>query len=492
MCCVIEIANKTIINAAKWSSITEIIAKMITPVVNMILARLLTPEAFGVVATITMVISFAEVFADAGFQKYIIQHEFKNEEELNRNTNVAFWTNLVLSIIVIVSILFYRDTIATLVGNPELGDSIGVASVLILITAFSSIQAARYKREFDFKTLFYARIGTALIPLLITVPLAFVLHNYWAILIGMFVSQLWNAVILTINSKWKPRPYYSVSLLKEMFSFSAWTLLESIAIWLTGYMGVFIVGSYLNPYYLGLYKTSMTTVNSYMGLITSAITPVLFSSLSRYQTNEANFKRTYYGFQRIVAVLVFPMGIGIYIYSDLVTLILLGKQWMEASGFVGLWGLMGAFTIIFSHFSSEVYRSKGNPKISLLSQLIHLAFLIPVLLIFVNYDFEVLYIARSAVRIQGIIVALIIMKVLYGFKITTVIKNVLPMIFSAIIMGIIGYNLQLVNEHLLWQLVTVIICIAVYFVTLLGGFPKVRKEILEYCLQICKKKKEEV
>ena len=67
--------GKKIVNASKWSSITEIIARLISPVVNIFLARLLAPEEFGIVATITMVITFAEIFTDAGFQKYLIQHE---------------------------------------------------------------------------------------------------------------------------------------------------------------------------------------------------------------------------------------------------------------------------------------------------------------------------------------------------------------------------------------------------------------------------------
>lgn len=68
-------------NATKWSAITEITAKLVTPVTSMVLARLLTPEAYGIIATLSMIIVFAEIFTDAGFQKYIIQHEFKNDEE---------------------------------------------------------------------------------------------------------------------------------------------------------------------------------------------------------------------------------------------------------------------------------------------------------------------------------------------------------------------------------------------------------------------------
>ena len=76
-----ESLNNKIVNATKWSALTEMLAKLVAPVSSMVLARLLTPEAFGVVATLNMVIAFAEIFTDAGFQRYLIQHEFADEEE---------------------------------------------------------------------------------------------------------------------------------------------------------------------------------------------------------------------------------------------------------------------------------------------------------------------------------------------------------------------------------------------------------------------------
>ena len=85
--------NKKISSSVKWASITEILAKVITPFSSMVLARLLSPEEFGVVATVTMITSFADVFTDAGFQKYLIQKKFKDEKKLYESANVAFWTN---------------------------------------------------------------------------------------------------------------------------------------------------------------------------------------------------------------------------------------------------------------------------------------------------------------------------------------------------------------------------------------------------------------
>lgn len=471
--------DKRIGQATKWSSIAEVLARLVSPITNMILARLLVPEAFGAVATITLIISFAEIFTDAGFQKYLIQHEFNDDIELDNTTNVAFWTNLCFSSLICIAIFIFRHQLATLVGNSSLGNSISIASILVIITAFSSIQSARFRRDFDFKTLFFVRIVTALLPLVITIPLAYALRNYWALLIGTFAVQLSNAVILTLRSKWKPKFYFDVSLLKKMLSFSAWTLLESISIWLTTNIDIFIVSNYLSEYWLGLYKTSMATVNSYMGIITAAITPVLFSALSRYQNDDEIFRRTYYQFQRLTAVLVIPMGIGIYLYRDLATQILLGSQWGEASGFIGLWGLTSAFTIVFSHFSSEVYRSKGNPKVSLILQVVHIAFLVPILILSVPYGFEILYIARSLVRIQMILCALLIMHIMYGFKVQNILRNVLPMIISALIMGVAGYFMQQIIPSMIWQFVSVFICIIIYFGILLGLFPSVRREVFD-------------
>ena len=161
-------------------------------------------------------------------------------------------------------------------------------------TSFSSIQMALYRRDFDFKTLFYVRMVGAVIPLIITVPLAMITHSYWALIIGTLCGNLSNAFILTVRSKWKPSPYFSFEILKQMLSFSIWSLVEAISIWLTSYLDVFIVGAFLSSYYLGVYKTAMNTVNQIMNLITASTTTVLFSALSRVQSNKIEFDKLFF------------------------------------------------------------------------------------------------------------------------------------------------------------------------------------------------------
>ena len=415
----------------------EVAAKLMTPISSMVLARLLTPEAFGVVTTLTMIISFAEIFTDAGFQKYLIQHEFKDDLDRDESTNVAFWSNLVMSLIIWGIIAIFSSPLAALVGNPGLGRVLIISCISIPLAAFSSIQIALYKRDFDFKVLARVRVISTIIPLLVTVPLAFLMRSYWALVIGTITVNTVNAFLLTLFSKWKPRWFFSLNKLKEMFSFTVWSMIEAITIWLTGYVDVFIVSRTLSQYYLGLYKTSSTLVGQIMGLITAVLTPILFSALSRLQNNESEFQRLFFSFQKIVALLVMPIGMGIFIFRDYITDIILGSQWIEASGFVGLWGLTSAITIVLSHYCSEVYRAKGRPKLSVLAQALHLVVLWPTILISVRYGFDALYISRSLVRLEIIVVNLCIMHLIIKMPINQMFINILPASLGSISMFLV-------------------------------------------------------
>lgn len=471
-----ELNQNKVVNATKWSAITEIIAKLIMPLTNMVLARLLVPEAFGVVATITMIVTFAEIFTDAGFQKYLIQHEFIDDIDREQSTNVAFWSNFGLSIVIWFLIAIYSEPLARIVGNPGLGNVVTLACVSIPLAAFSSIQMALYKRDFDFKTLFKVRLAGILVPIVVTIPLAFWLRSYWALVIGTIAMNVVNAVVLTIYSKWKPKLFYSWAKLKEMLSFSIWSMIEAISIWLTNYLDVFIIGIYLNEYYLGIYKTSMTTVGQITSIVTAATTPILFSALSRLQSDRDAFKQMFFKFQRLVGMLVIPIGVGIFCFRDLITQILLGGQWGEAANFIGLWGLTSAVTIVLSHYSSEVYRSLGKPKLSVLAQLLHIIVLCPAMLIATQESWDIIYLTRSIVRLELVLVNILIMYYVVKISPREMFSNIWPSVLAATVMGVVGWIMIPLINAIWWQLLVVVICVLVY--TLVITRFKTEKETL--------------
>ena len=470
--------DNKILKAAKWATVTEIIAKLISPITNMILARILAPEAFGVVATITMIISFADMFTDAGFQKYLVQHEFKSDCEKTMATNVAFWTNLFMSFLIWGVIVAFSDQIAILVGNPGLGHVISIACIQLPLTSFSSIQMATYRRTFDFKTLFLVRIVGIFIPVITTIPLALLGYSYWALILGNICGTLSNAIILTIKSEWKPILVYKIDILKKMLSFSMWSLFEAISIWLTTWVDSFVIGSILNAYFLGIYKASLTSVNSIFSLVTSSTTPILFSALSRVQDNEDEFNRIFFKMQKIVSYLVLPMSIGMFIYSDIVVKILLGNKWEEANQVIGIWSLISGIVIILGHYSSEVYRAKGRPKLSFIAQILHLVVLVPVCIIASKYNFITLVKVRALIRLEGVIVHLLFMQFIIGIPIKYVFKHISVPVICSVLMGTMATALRMLNTSLIWNMISILICVILYL-TLLLLFKSSREDIVK-------------
>lgn len=470
-----NIASK-MLKATKWSVITELISKLITPISAMFLARILTPEAYGIVATITMITSFAEIFADAGFQKYMVQHEFENEVEKDTCANVAFWTNVIISVSIWMMIILFRHQLAKLVGSEGLGNTLAIAGLSIPLVSISSLQMSLFRREFDYKTLFYTRVCTLLVPFVVTIPIALVTRSYWALIIGTITVNLINALLLSYKSKWKPRAFFDKQWFIKMFSFSMWTLLEQISIWCSANIDIFIVGSVLSSYYLGMYKTAMTTSTTLLALITGATTSILFSALSRLQNDFEEFKILFFKFQRIVSLLVMPMGVGIFIYRKLITLILLGEQWIGVADFLGLYSLLGAFSTVLSHYCSEIYRALGRPKLSFAVQMLYIAGLIPIISWGVQQPFEILAISRSFMRLYMVLVHSIFIWFVLRLSMLQFLKNIFPSIICATLMGIFGIWINTLVDTMWWNVLCIGFCIIFYFGIFYILFPKLREE----------------
>lgn len=457
--------NNKVLSATKWSAISEFAAKLISPLSTIILARILSPDAFGILVTATMVISFAEIFTDAGFQKYIIQHAFRDDDSLSNAATVAFWSNIGLALLLWGGICLFSSSIATLVGCAGYGLVISVSSICLPLGAISSIQMAILKRKLNFKSLFYVRIVGIFIPLIVTIPLALLTHSYWSLIIGMIALNVCNAVFLTIHSDWHPKLWYSFQHLKDMLSFTMWTIIESVTIWLTGYIDIFIVGSVLSTHYMGVYRTSITFVGAILAIVTNSTTSVLFSALSSLQNNEVEFKRMFLNFQKIVAILILPMGVGIYLFRDFVTYIALGNQWNEASYLVGLWALTSTITIVYSHYCSEIFRSKGKPQLSAFAQTLHLLILIPTVIISVRNGFESLCLWRSIARFSMVAIVLGFVYPLVQITFLQMTRNVFHTLVATVTMW--GIFVILPEQSNNWiSIMEILICVVTYMIVI--------------------------
>jgi len=480
-----NIFDKRVARATKWSALTQIITKLVQPVITIILARLLLPEDFGLIANITMIVSFSEMFADAGFSKYIIQHEFRENHELNQYSLVAFWANLVIALLFLSLIIIFKDFVARLIGSEGYEWPLVVASFSIPLFSVVSIQKSIFIRNLDFKSLFYIRIISSLVPFIITVPIALVGGGYWSLIYGTISTNLISAIMLTVKSPLKPKFFFDFSILKSMFTFSYWTLIESITIWFSSWIDIFLINGVLSNYYIGLFKNSISLVNALTGIIVATFTPILFSALSRSQSDNLQFLRIYYKNQKIIGYLLFPISVGIFLFRDFITLILLGPNWKEASLIIGSWGFASGFVIVFSGFASEVYRSKGKPKVSVLHQLLWILITIPFVLTGIQQSFELFIYFRVAARFFGVIIAFILIRV--NFKISPIgsIKTTFAPLISSICMGVLAIVLNNVfPAEKIFTIVTILVCTVFYYFFIKIVFNEDYNEIKSYLFKV--------
>ncbi len=474
-----EELQKKSASAAKWSLATEVIVKIISPISQLMLARLLAPEEFGMVATVTMVVNFADMFADAGFQKYLVQHSFRDKEDLHANANVAFWTNFGVSVVLWCLIAAFNDPVAAFVGNPSLGFPLAVACLSLPLTSFSSIQMALFHRSFDFRSLMPVRLASTLLNFGSTLALAFMGFGYWSLIVGTLAANVVNAVGLTLLSEWKPGLFYSFDLLKAMFSFSGWTLLESFTIWLSTWAGTFIVGQFLGATELGYYKTPITFVSGCFNIITNATTPILFSSLSRLQFDREEYVAYLRRFQFVVALFLVPLSAGIFIFREPLVALLLGDQWGKSTLMFGLYGLVQGPMIILSYYSSEMYRSLGRPRVSTLVQIVFLFLMTPLMAVAAKQGFDAVVWAEAISRLILIVINQIVPYFVVNISFGKTIRALKEPIVCTLVMCVFAWlTYGLVAGSWVGIVLDIVGCIVVYFAVCLA-LPKSRSILLK-------------
>ena len=307
---------------------------------------------------------------------------------------------------------------------------------------------------------------TIITPLFVSIPMALAGFDYWSLIAGLLVAQLFTAIALCVRQEKLISIYFSYPIFRNMFSFSAWSLAEAFSIWLTAWVDTFIISHFLNAYYLGVYKMPTAIVTTVMAVATSSMAPVLFSALSRHQHNKEEFEKTFLTFQRYMALFLVPLGVGMFVYQDFIVQILLGPQWKLAGIVLGSWALSSSLVTAISYLISEAFRAKGMPNISFLAQMLHLIVLIPVIYICVQYDFTTFVYARSIVRIQMIGVLLYLLAVYVKMNAWSVIFNIKAYIITSAIVGIGSYALLHVYNSMIWTIFCICVSLISYLVVL--------------------------
>lgn len=492
------VTSNKMVNAAKWNSLSELCAKLFVPISNMLLARVLLPEEFGVVATIMMFITFIDLISESGFQKYIIRTIFKNSNDLENHLNVAFTCNLVVSIVATVLIFIYREKISMLLGNESLVQPLILATTILLMSSVISIQTAVFKKSLNYKVLGTIRIISVLIPIVITFPLALLGWSYWAILLGKIISDCLNLVMLQFKSSWVPKFKFSVEIASEMIVISFWALLETILMWFTTYLGVFYLTKYFSSYFVGIYRTAMIATDGILVTIYMPLLSVMYSAMSITEKRQEKVE-IFSKFHKIIAIVLIPSSVGIFLYKDFVSNILLGDNWLEAPFFIGLWSISTMLYVLFGVSFYELYRSEGNFKQPVVIHFFYAFTYVLCLVIFKPLSFEKFIIVNTFVRALVLpLISLVAYIRNYRSSILLIIKNeYLYVVYTLIFLSVTLVTFEnRIENTIIENLYQIIINILIYILCILF-FKKTRTDfnLIKYGktnsqerINICRKK----
>lgn len=458
-----KVDDKVISSSLKWASLAEIISKLIGPITTMGLARILTPNDFGVIASLTMLLSFVDIFTDSGFSKFVIHRQFESKEEENRALNVSFWSNFILSVGIYLTFFFFSKGLSRLLFGDDYSTLLKIAGLNVIVTSFSAIQNALIKKRFKFKVYFYVRVLYTLVPVLVTIPLALWLKSYWAVAIGNLVNALINSAVLLGFSDWRPQFSYKFSTLKWMYNFCFWSMCEGLVYWMLLWVDTFFVSLFFTTYQLGIFKSPTNMVISIMSIISATIISVLFSTLSSLRSQPEYFEKTYALISKIAAYIVFPMSAGMYLFRTTIVTILFGSKWLPSADVFGLYALYYGLNIVFILINGETFKALGKPKLLFVSQLVQLAFILLFCYVGAGFGFDVFLRLRVAVIIAQILVTVFfvhkVQKSLNKALFTSVLH---PLVASAFLVTIIVTFGLVFNHSLLLDIVFILVSIGLY------------------------------
>lgn len=409
------------LNALKWSMAGELASRAIQPAVFVILARLLTPDAYGVMAAAIMVISFTQVFWEAGMGKAIIQRQTRVAEA----SNVAFWINLGLGMVIAGLLFLGADFIAnTFFGDARVADVLRVMTIQIILGALGSVHTAQLQKKMRFSQLFWVRLCTVAIPALFSVPLAVYGYSYWALVIGTLAGQVGQVVMLWRINRWRPKWSFNYSMAKDLGRFSFWVGLTSLLAWFYVWADSLFVGTFLGTNDLGLYRTANQFMTMVFGFLFTPLLPVLYSYFSKAKGDVAKLITSFNKVLRIVVLVSIPLGFILHAIAGPISAIVFGEKWIGIEFVLAVMALAQGYAWIVG-VNGELYRAMGKPSLETYVNLTTLVVYAISYYISIQYGLEVFVWTRLGLVLVAIVNHIVFARISIGLRMSPMIRMIL-------------------------------------------------------------------
>ena len=336
---------------AKYSGI------IISLVVAGVLARLLSPDDFGIVAIATVIIAFFNLFTDMGISSAIVQHKTLTGEELSGIFSFTVWMGIGISI------LFFGASwlIADYYDSPILRTICQLLSVNLFFASANLVPGAMFYRNKEFKFIALRSFAVQVAGGVGAVVAAYCGAGLYALIIAPILSSV---VIFGISyQRYPQRLRFTLGLdaIRKIFSYSAYQFLFNTINYFSRNLDKLLIGKYMGMSPLGYYEKSYRLMMLPLQNITAVITPVMHPIFSDFQNDKERLATSYERIVRFLAFIGLPLSVGLFFTAQEVTLIIFGDQWMPSVPVFRILTLSVGVQIILSS-SGSIFQAAGDTR----------------------------------------------------------------------------------------------------------------------------------
>lgn len=343
-------------SGVNWMLLFKLAERGTGIVSTIVLARLLLPTDFGVVAMAMSVVAILQILGEFGFDSAIIQnHEAKRE-----HYDTAWTMQICWGAISAIALISLAKPVAQFYGVMDLETIIYWFSFAWFIKGFENIGVLDFRKNMMFQQDFWFRFIAKICGFVVTIFLAYYLRNFWALVFGTLTIFTTSVLLSYVMVPFRPR--FSVAAWRDLFTYSKWIMATNILGFVQKRSADFTIGKLSGAELLGTFTIAQQIALMPTVELTSAVNRAIFPGLSKIAKEEESLQEQFLNLFAITAIIILPVCFGIMIAADLLVSILLGPNWTEVTPLLQILVMVGGIGAITSNFGS-VWMAVGKPRI---------------------------------------------------------------------------------------------------------------------------------
>jgi teichuronic acid exporter len=319
-----QIFNKKIVKNIGWNIGGKFLAHGITPLIAILIARILDPSHFGLFAIAAAIISFIDLIKDLGISQVIIIEN--DDQDL---ISMQFTVQLIFGVVIYSIIFALSGHIAHYFGNPELKMALIIYALMVFVYCLECPLETFYMKSNKYNALFYRQI----LPVLFYGGIAYLLalkgFGVLALIIGHLSGRVMTVWFLLVRSTWKPKFYFDLTVFLRLFNLGKHILSQLICGFFVTQADSLIVGKLLGVYNLGFYRMGNILTHLIPNAVLSQTRQVIFSDVARQKNDICYASLRYYQFFYIIGLSAFIFSIAIYFLAPILIPVVLGDKWSQ-------------------------------------------------------------------------------------------------------------------------------------------------------------------